>query len=224
MTQKLKLSPETVAVLRNFSGINKSILVRPGKKLATISETKSIIGIADIVEEFETEFAIYDLPQFLSSLSLFAEPELIIADKQLTIKEGAKKLNYTFADKRTVLSIEDASIEKLGKVIDDGGVEFSWADSIFQGVSKALSVLKLPEFVIEGDGKNISIKAQDTSNSTGNTYEAQVGETPETFRAVFRAENIKFLPKDYAVKYATKGLARFAGEGVTYYVTTEAKK
>jgi len=224
MTQKLKLSPETVAVLRNFSGINKSILVRPGKKLATISETKSIIGVAEIAEEFETEFAIYDLPQFLSSLSLFAEPELIIADKQLTIKEGAKKLNYTFADKRTVLSIEDESIKKLGKVIDAGEVEFSWADSIFQGVSKALSVLKLPEFVVEGDGKNISIKAQDTSNSTGNTYEAQVADTSETFRAVFRAENIKFLPKDYTVKYASKGLARFTGDSVTYFVTSESKK
>ncbi len=224
MKQKLKLSPETITVLRNFSGINKSIVVRPGAELTTISETKSIIGVAQIAETFESEFAIYDLPKFLSSLSLFSEPELEFGEKQVTIREGAKKLNYTFDDKRTILAIEDASIKKLSGVIDAGEVEFDWSDAVFQGVSKALSVLKLPEFVVEGNGTSISIKAADTGNSTGNTYEAQVGEGTAEFRAVFRAENIKFLPKDYSVKYATKGLARFAGDGVTYYVTTEAKK
>jgi hypothetical protein len=222
--KKLKLSAETLAVLRNFSGINKSILVRPGSELTTMSESKSIIGVARVAEEFPQEFAIFDLPKFLASLSLFSEPELEFSDKQVTIREGSKKLNYTFSDKRTVLAIEAESIAKLSKVADAGEVKFAWNDGVFQGVSKALSVLKLPEFVVEGDGESVKIKAADTSNSTGDTYEAAVGETSETFRAVFRHENIKFLPKDYAVQYATRGLAKFAGENVTYFVTTEAKK
>lgn len=221
---KLKLSPETVAVLRNFSGINKSILIRPGSELTTISETKSIIGVAQVTESFEQEFAIADLPKFLASLSLFDEPELDFGDKQVTIVEGQRKLKYTFADKRVVLSIENASIEKLAKVVDSGEVKFDWTDTVFQGVSKALSVLKLPEFVVEGNGSEIKIKAADTSNASADIYETVVGETEETFKAVFRAENIRFLPKNYRVTYATKGLARFAGPGITYYVTTEAKK
>lgn len=222
--QKLKLSPETIAVLQNFAGINKSILVKPGSELTTISETKSIIGVAKIAEEFTREFAIFDLPKFLSSLSLFSEPELEFGEKQVIIREGARKLNYTFSDKRTVLSIEKESIEKLAKVADGGEVKFSWTDTTFQAVSKARSVLKLPELVVEGDGESIKLKAADTANSTGDTYEAVVGETGDTFRAVFRSENIKFLPKDYQVQYASRGIAKFTGEGVTYFVTTEAKK
>jgi Straboviridae DNA polymerase processivity component len=224
MTQKLKLSAETVAVLQNFSGINKNILVKPGSTLTTMSDTKSIIGVAEVAEVFPIEFAIAELPKFLSSLSLFSEPELEFSDKRVTIREGDQKLNYTFDDKRVVLSIEADTIKKLGAVIDKGEIEFDWTDAVFQGVSKARAILKLPEFVVEGDGKNISLKAQDTVNSTGNTYEAQVGDSDAEFRAVFRAENIRFLPRDYHVKYATKGLARFDGGSVTYYVTTEAKK
>jgi hypothetical protein len=222
--QKLKLSPETIAVLQNFAGINKSILVKPGSELTTISETKSIIGVAQIKEEFSKEFAIFDLPKFLASLSLFSEPELEFGDKQVTIREGARKLNYTFSDKRTVLSIEKESIDKLAKVAGGGEVKFSWADATYQAVSKARSVLKLPELVVEGDGESIKLKAEDTENSTGDTYEAVVGDTSDKFRAVFRSENIKFLPKDYEVQYSTRGIAKFAGEGVTYFVTTEAKK
>lgn len=221
---KLKLSPETIAVLRNFSGINKSILIRPGSRITTMSESKSIIGVATVAETFEQEFAIADLPKFLSSLSLFSEPELDFGEKQVTIVEGARKLKYTFADKRVVLSIEDASIDKLAKVATSGEVKFDWTDAVFQGVAKALSVLKLPEFVVEGDGTSIKIKAADTANPSADTYEATVGETGETFKAVFRAENIRFLPKDYLVTYATKGLAQFVGTGITYFVTTEAKK
>lgn len=222
--QKLKLSPETVAILRNFSGINKSILIRPGSELTTISETRSIIGKATIAESFESEFAIYDLPRFLSSLSLFDDPELNIGDKFVTIKDGSRELNYTFASKREILSIEDESIKKLDNVIGKGEVEFVWTDAVYQDVSKARSILKLPEIVVEGDGKNISIKAADTTNTTADTYETQVAESEKEFRAVFRAENIKFLPFDYHVKYASRGLARFDTEGVTYFVTTEAKK
>jgi Straboviridae DNA polymerase processivity component len=226
MKQKLKLSPETVAVLSNFSGINKSLVIRPGSELSTMSESKSIIGVARIAEAFETEAVILDLKKFLSALTLFSDPEIEIGDKQFTIRDGARKLNFTFGDKRTVLSIEKASIEKLEKVVDRGDVEFDWTDSVFQSVSRARAVLGVPELVVEGDGTNVFLRAMDTSNSTADSYEVALGSTGSVpvFRAVFRQENIRFLPRDYRVKYASQGLARFSAPDVTYYVTTEAKK
>lgn len=221
---KLKLSPETVKVLENFAKINKSIVVKPGSTLTTISESKAVIGTAQISETFPTGFAIYDLSKLLSSLSLFTDPEIEFSDKRLVIKEGAHKLNYTFDDVRTILAIDDETIKKLSKAVDAGEVEFDWKDDVFQSVSKARSILNAPNFVLQGDGNEILLKAQDVDNPTASTYEAQVGETDAEFRAVFRQENLKFLPRDYRVKYATRGLARFTGEGVTYYVTSESRK
>ena len=59
--QTMKLSNETLTVLKNFAGINQSILVRKGNKLRTISVMKNILAEAEITEEFPKDFGIYDL-------------------------------------------------------------------------------------------------------------------------------------------------------------------
>jgi hypothetical protein len=72
----MNLSSDTVSVLKNFSDINQNILVKPGNKVQTISTMKNILAEAEISEKFESEFAIYDLPEFLRSVELFEKPEL----------------------------------------------------------------------------------------------------------------------------------------------------
>ena len=69
------LSQETVAILKNFSTINQSILIKPGKQLG-MSVMKSILVEADTIEEFPQEIGIYDLNQFLNCLSLIPGAEL----------------------------------------------------------------------------------------------------------------------------------------------------
>ena len=66
----MKLSDSTLTVLKNFAGINNSILVKEGKKLRTISVAKNILAEANITEEFPRDIAIYDLNQFLNGLGL----------------------------------------------------------------------------------------------------------------------------------------------------------
>ena len=51
-TATMKLSENTLAILKNFSGINNSILVKSGNKLRTISVAKNILAEAEIIEEF----------------------------------------------------------------------------------------------------------------------------------------------------------------------------
>ena len=40
----MKLSNETIAVLKNFGAINQGILFKPGKKLKTVSSHKNILA------------------------------------------------------------------------------------------------------------------------------------------------------------------------------------
>jgi len=47
----MKLSDSTLTVLKNFAGINNSILVKEGKKLRTISVAKNILAEANIYNE-----------------------------------------------------------------------------------------------------------------------------------------------------------------------------
>ena len=62
----MQISKQTFEILKNFSEINSSILIKPGQKLETISEMKNILAKADVPEDFQTEFGIYDLTEFLN--------------------------------------------------------------------------------------------------------------------------------------------------------------
>ena len=82
----MKLSDSTLAVLKNFAGINNSILVKKGNQLRTISVAKNILAEAEISEEFPRDVAIYDLNQFLNGLSLHQDPNLdFTEDSHITI-------------------------------------------------------------------------------------------------------------------------------------------
>ena len=48
----MKLSPETITILKNFASINQSILVKGGNQLRTISVMKNILAEAEVEEEF----------------------------------------------------------------------------------------------------------------------------------------------------------------------------
>ena len=72
----MKLSEKTLTVLKNFAGINNSILVKEGNQLRTISVAKNILAEANIEEEFPRQFGVYDLNQFLNGLSLHQDPDM----------------------------------------------------------------------------------------------------------------------------------------------------
>ncbi len=72
----MKLTSETISVLKNFSTINANLMVKAGSSLSTMSAMKNIVAKADVTEKFPSDFAIYDLNEFLSALSLFGKPDL----------------------------------------------------------------------------------------------------------------------------------------------------
>ena len=107
----MKLSDNALAILKNFAGINNSILVKQGNKLRTISVAKNILAEAEIKEEFPRDFAIYDLNQFLNGLSLHQDPDLDFQqDTYLSIKEGKRRVKYFFADPNVIIAPPEKDI------------------------------------------------------------------------------------------------------------------
>ncbi len=107
----MKLSDNALAILKNFAGINNSILVKEGNKLRTISVAKNILAEAEIKEEFPRDFAIYDLNQFLNGLSLHQDPDLDFnQDTYLSIKEGKRRVKYFFADPNVIIAPPEKEI------------------------------------------------------------------------------------------------------------------
>ena len=113
MNKDMKLSEKTIDLLENFSSINQSILVKKGSKLRTISVMKNILAEAEVDENFEKDFGIYDLPQFLNGVGLMNDPDIDLKhDSYMIIREGrSTRVKFAFADPEVIVSPPEKAIE-----------------------------------------------------------------------------------------------------------------
>ena len=215
----MKLSDNTLTILKNFAGINNSILVKEGNKLRTISVAKNILAEADIKEEFPRDFAIYDLNQFLNGLSLHQDPDLDFKeDSYLSIKEGKRRVKYFFAEPNVIISPPDKEINLPSK-----DVSFQLDSVTLDKLVKAASVLQLPDLSVVGEAGVIKLVVRDKKNDTSNEWGIVVGETDQEFAFNFKVENIKILPGNYEVVISSKLLSRFKNTSydLVYYIALE---
>ena len=213
----MKIDNNTMSILKNFAKINPSILINEGNILKTVSPTKTIVGKAAVSTVFEQRFAIYDLNRFLSTLTLFKDPELTFNDKNVTITDENKTLNYTYADENVIIKAPEKDI-----VLPSEDVIFKITNDNMKDAEKALSVLGLPEIMIFGDGNIVSLQAADSKNPSGDVYSNEIGVTDKVFKAIFKAENIKILPGDYEVVLCSKGISHWKSDVVEYFIAVES--
>lgn len=216
----MKISDNTVAVLKSFTTINPSIFVKEGNVLRTISPQKTIMAFAEVEEVFPRDFAIYDLIQFLSVLSLFDDPELEFKKDHVLVSQGSSKVKYVYADESTIVKAPDKDLE-----LPDTVVEFDLTKDTLEKTLKASTALRAPNWVVKGDGESVYISVYDWQTSSSNSYEKKVGETDKKFDLVFKVDNLKFMRNDYKVIISSKGISRFsAAKGaLTYFVATETR-
>ena len=215
----MKLSEKTLTTLKNFAGINNSILVKAGNKLRTISVAKNILAEAEIKEEFEKDFAIYDLNQFLNGLGLHQDPELDFKDDSyLMIREGKRRVKYFFADPNVIISPPDKEIQ-----LPTEDASFQLDSVTLEKLLKAAAVYQLPDFCAVGENGVIKLVVHDKKNDTSNEYAIVVGETAKEFVFNFKVENIKIIPGAYDVVVSSKLLSQFTNEAynLKYYIALE---
>ena len=215
----MKLSESTVNLLKNFSSINQSILFKTGNKLRTISVMKNILVEANVSEEFDKDFGIYDLNQFLNGLSLHASPELDFTnDEFVVIKEGRMRSKYFFADPSVIVAPPEKEI-----TLPSEDVSFELSSQQLEKLKKAASVYQLPDVSVIGEAGVIKLVARDKKNDTSNDFSIVVGETDAEFVFNFKEENLKIVPGNYDVVVSSKLLSRFTNQNidVTYYIALE---
>jgi hypothetical protein len=216
----MNLSSDTVAVLKNFSDINQNILVKPGNKVQTISTMKNILAEAEISEKFESEFAIYDLPEFLRAVELFEKPELKFnggSNVQIADSNSKQAIKYFFADKSVIVS------PTKNITMPDKEVTFTLKKDAFAKLQKGVTTLNLPDVAVKGDGKSIKLVATDKKNKSSNDYSMTVGETDKTFTAYFKAENFKMVSDDYDVAISKQKISHFVNRNkpIQYWIALE---
>ena len=213
----MKLTTETISVLKNFSTINANLMVKSGSSLSTMSAMKNIVAKADVAEEFLSDFAIYDLNEFLSALSLFGKPDLEFNDDFVIITEEgtSKSLKYWFSDPSVVTT--------PSKEISMPSTEltFPLSSDTLNEITKAAAVIGVPDMALAG-GK---LMVTDKKNKTANAYETSldVGDVSADYKFWFKVENLKLIPGSYDVEVSSKKISHFTHTklGVQYWIALE---
>ena len=215
----MKLSDKTLVVLKNFAGINNSILVKRGDGLRTISLAKNILAEANIKEEFPRDFAIYDLNQFLNGLGLHQDPELDFReDSFLSIREGKRRVKYFFADPQVITAPPEKTL-----TLPTQDVCFQLDSVTLEKLLKAAAVYQLPDLSAIGEAGVVKLVVRDKKNDTSNEFAIVAGETDREFIFNFKVENIKIIPGAYNVVISSKLLAQFTNENhnLKYFIALE---
>jgi hypothetical protein len=220
---KVILSKKTLDVLKNFSTINSSIVFRKGSTVRTISNAENILAKFTGEEVFPVDFAIYDLSQFLSGISLFSDPQLEFDNENfVNIRGSRQSARYYFSDPEiTLKSAPEKNVKFPG-----ADVQFNLTGEDLIALQKASAVYSLPDLTFQSEeGSNeIKLILRDKENDTINTYDLTVaGNSTGTYSLDLKIENIRLLPGDYTVKVSQHLISEWTNVNVdlTYYIALE---
>ena len=217
----MKLTKETIAILKNFATIQPNLLFKAGSELKTIAEAKNIVAKATITEQIPQDFGIYDVNDFLSSLSLFNDPTYnFSADgKSVNLDEGKSSLKYFFSDEASLTYPQkDVAMPPID-------VSFVLTDVTLSALKRATSLLSVSTVSVEDAGSGMVIRVKDAKNSTSNSYGTEVegNNNGHTFKFHFDISNFKILPGDYDVSISGKLISHFKHKTlpIEYWIALE---
>ena len=203
----MKISNKTLDILKNFSEINQSILIKKGKKLKTVSALKNILAHADVEEDFPQDFAIYQLNEFIGVLSTMSNPDLTFHDKYVMLsQENGACTKYFYAEPSVVISPEKDI------VMPSEEINFTLLEKQYNDLLKMSSILQLNDILVKGCPKSNGqyLAVTNKKNDTSNDYSVKVGEdVTEPYKMYFKTENLKMVAGDYNVHISSKGISHF---------------
>ena len=218
----MKLSEHTVDVLKNFASINQNLVIKEGSTLTTMSAMKNIVAKAEVEESFDKEVAIYDLNEFLASISLFTNPILEFDEGFVTIKEEnspKNSLKYFYSDPSVVTS-PNKTITMPSKE-----VSFTLNGENLNKLKRAAGVIQAPDLVLEKKDADVFLTVKDKKNDTANTFSVDVDTTTEgsNFKFYYKVENLKVMEGNYDVEISSKNISHLksTNKDVEYWVALE---
>lgn len=213
----MKLSNETVELLKNFASINQGLVFKEGNRLRTISILKNIFAVAEIPDTIPRDFAVYDLNEFLSTLSLFGDSaEIEFKDDHVLIKSGQSKVKYFYSSPSVVVSPPANDIE-----LTDPEITFTLTAADLSQILKASSALKLRELTIN-DGTLTALNKQGIGNQISIDVEMEGSIRGER---MVNIENLKLIDGAYDVRVFEK-VVEFKHKvkpGLTYMIAVESQ-
>lgn len=225
----MKISKQTLDILRNFSQINQSITVEPGNFLSTKNgATNSIQARVYVEETFPVEFSLYDLNQFLSIMALQGDSDVKFFKNHLTITMShGEEVELYYTDPTLIQCLPKKTLPPLEKLYS-----FALTSSMISMLNKACGIIDSSLLTVEADANSTRLQLISGSGSN-NTFKIPLPPSSSHFSASMSVELFNILPGTYTVSVCnalgpSKKVPVFLFEGLeekvgvpTYLVASE---
>ena len=218
----MKLSKETLEVLKNFASINNGLEFKEGNVLSTMSASKTVLVRAELKDSFPETFCVYDLNQFLSVYSINKDPEIDFDEFNVIFKTQRSKTRYRKTAKHMIVTAPDKSLN-----IGEPDVAFTLSQEDYRDIIDSAKVLQSPHIAVESTGDKIVLTCYNAKDDSAHTNSIEVAEgNGKSFKVVFLTENIKMITGSYDVEISYKGFTSFKNKvsNIQYWIASEAKE
>jgi len=213
----MKLSDNTLSVLKNYANINQNLLITAGSTLSTMSVQKNIFAKAEISETFDRDVAIYDLNEFLASVTGMSDPDLDFKDDFILVtNNNGDKLEFYYSDP-SVVSSPTTEI-----TMPNAEITFTLSNEQLSDIVKMAAIIGAADMVLE----NGKLTVTDKKNKTANNYSKNVnakGSEVVDYKFWFKVENLKLLSGTYDVSISSKKISYFKNQNIDigYFIALE---
>lgn len=224
----MKLSPNTIKLLDNFSNISNTMCIEPGNVISVMSAAKNIVAYAEVEEHFPEKVNIPRVAMLLHTMNVLKDPELHFFPGKNFYKIKGKNgdVDLAICDDRVSDPFKGKKLDLEDKMAPDIDIHFP-AD-ILHTCRKIASTIKLDSIVVTNIEGQISIVIK--NNDVGSSSDKYIFETgvdiDEEFVYMIDAANLKNIPGDYNLKIFGGRVAQFkhTDHELYYWVSLEANE
>jgi hypothetical protein len=175
----------------------------------------NILCRASVTESFPREFAIYDLNQFLSLLTMDENADLEFGDESVTVKTGVGKFEFFYAEPSVIKAAPDKEIpvEEM--------YSFPITKDSIQTIYRAASAISAPFLRVVGNGNEVFLSVGDPNTPKSNSFTTSLGDSQQEFDARLSIESLKVIPDDYTVTVGTKPVMKFENDNRIYWLALD---
>lgn len=215
----MKISKTTLSILNSFTSLNTTCHIHAGNMMMAMHPQRVTMAKAFVPETFPRECHFYSLPELLSVLTLFDDPDIEFFDDHLVVTAGSNSVTYRYSSPDTVTKIE---LDKKITPPPDALI-FDVTKEDFKLMDKAIGIIRDEFWRIYCDGENVYIST--LAKSVGKpSFKMKVAESDKKFQTAFSLEGIKMIPENYTVTVASNFVS-FAHNSeamnITYWVVAK---
>lgn len=217
----MKLSENTMNVLKNFSSINDGLVLQKGTKQRTMAPDQTVLIEAILSDDFPEQFGIYELNKFLGNITTLNDPDLTFTGNSVMMEDSDIKLNWYSCSPSLIVSPPDK--ELVMKNID---ITFDLSADLLKKILRLSLMNNLSNITLLGKNGELRLQTHERKNDTSNFAFTKIAKHDGAdFTVSFKADKFKMIPDDYRVEVSIGTFAKFTNKSgnLIYYIAQETK-